>query len=51
MGKLTNFRETRAIIMGHYSILSQVQQPRIIITGFWDNRQNPEKLFKFLNGK
>lgn len=48
LGKTTNFKNTRAISLGHYSILYQKSDLKIIITGFWDNRQNPEKLFQFL---
>lgn len=48
IGKKTNFGETRAIIMGHYSILYKIDRPRIVITGFWDNRQDPKKLLGFL---
>ena len=49
MGKQTNFKQTRLISLGHYSILYKQVGLQIIITGFWDNRQNPEKLLKFLN--
>lgn len=48
LGKTTNFKNTRAISLGHYSILYQKSDLKIIITGFWDNRQNPEKLYQFL---
>jgi toxin YoeB len=48
MGKKTNFGETRTISLGHYSILYKIDEPKIIITGFWDNRQDPKKLLKFL---
>jgi len=48
IGKKTNFGQTRAIIMGHYSILYKIDKPKIIITGFWDNRQDPKKLLRFL---
>lgn len=48
MGKTTNFGSTRAISMRHYSILYKTDNSRLIITGFWDNRQNPAKLLKFL---
>ena len=48
IGKETNFEKTRAIIMGHYSILYKIDKPKIIITGFWDNRQDPKKLLRFL---
>ncbi|PIZ05436.1 MAG: plasmid stabilization protein [Flavobacteriales bacterium CG_4_10_14_0_8_um_filter_32_5] len=49
LGKKTEFNNTRAISLGHYSILYQKFNSKIIITGFWDNRQDPEKLLKFLN--
>lgn len=48
MGKRTNFKETRVIVMGHYSMLYQVQKERIIITAFWDNRDDPKKFLKLL---
>lgn len=48
MGKPTNFKNTRAVIMSHYSILYQIQAPKIIITAFWDNRDNPEKLLRLM---
>ncbi len=48
IGKPTDFPNTRAIILGHYSLLYQLQHPKIIITGFWDNRQSPQKLLDFL---
>ena len=51
MGKPTNYKNPRAIILGHYSILYKIQHKKIIITGFWDNRQDPEKLLKFLARK
>ncbi|MFZ2283799.1 MAG: type II toxin-antitoxin system RelE/ParE family toxin [Lutibacter sp.] len=49
LGKKTEFNNTRAISLGHYSILYKKFDSKIIITGFWDNRQDPEKLLKFLN--
>jgi len=48
LGKKTDFKNTRAVSLGHYSILYQKSNFKIIITGFWDNRQEPEKLLKFL---
>ncbi len=48
MGKKTNLGVTKAISMRHYSILYKIDRPKIIITGFWDNRQDPEKLLNFL---
>ncbi len=49
LGKKTEFKNTRAISLGHYTILYKKIDSKIIITGFWDNRQDPEKLLKFLN--
>lgn len=48
MGKPTNYPNTKVIAMEHYSIFYQVQKS-IVITCFWDNRQNPDKLVKMLN--
>ena len=49
LGKKTEFNETRMVSLGHYSILYVKIDYKIIITGFWDNRQNPKKLLKILN--
>ena len=49
LGKKTEFNDTRVISLGHYSILYRKVNSKIIITGFWDNRQNPDKLLKFLS--
>ena len=48
LGKKAEFKSTRVISLGHYSILYKKIDSRIIITGFWDNRQNPKKLLNFL---
>lgn len=48
LGKKTEFKNTRAVSLGHYSILYQKQHSKIIISGFWDNRQEPKKLLKLL---
>lgn len=48
MGKATDFSKTRVTAAGHFSIFYQVSSNRIIITGVWDNRQNPDKLRKTL---
>ncbi len=49
LGKKTEFNDTRVISLGHYSILYKKVNSKIIITGFWDNRQNPDKLLNFLS--
>ena len=48
LGKKTDFNSTRVVSLGHYSVLYQKSNTKIIITGFWDNRQEPEKLLNFL---
>lgn len=49
LGKKTDFKNTRQISLGHYSILYQKIELMIVITGFWDNRQDSIKLLEFLN--
>jgi len=51
LGKITEFKNTRVISLGHYSIFYQFIENSIIITGFWDNRQNPKKLLEVLKKK
>jgi plasmid stabilization system protein ParE len=41
--KLTEYPETRAAALGHYSIFYKMFKDQIIITAFWDNRQNPDE--------
>ncbi len=48
LGKETSYKNTRAISLGHYSIFYKKIDSKIIITGFWDNRQDPKKLLEFL---
>jgi plasmid stabilization system protein ParE len=46
--KPTNFPETRVSAMGHFSIFYKLTLDHIIITAFWDNRQDPKILFETL---
>lgn len=46
--KKADFPKTRVSAMDHYSIFYQVTNEKLIITAFWDNRQDPKKLYKFL---
>ena len=48
LGIGTGFNNTRVIILKHYSILYKKIDYIIIVTGFWDNRQDPKKLIEFL---
>lgn len=51
LGMRTDFNNTRMISLGHYSILYKKVDLKIIIIGFWDNRQDPKKLLMFLKEK
>lgn len=46
--KETVYPETRISAMGHFSILYKLTEDQIIITAFWDNRQDPQKLLSIL---
>lgn len=48
LGTKTNYKKTRSLSLGHYSILYRIEEEQLIITGFWDNRRDPEELLKFL---
>lgn len=49
--KATNFKDVRVASLGNFSIYYKVSEKEIIITAFWDNRQDPEKLLKILKSK
>lgn len=49
--KLTDFNNIRVASIGHFSIYYKVFNDRIIVTAFWDNRQDPKKLLKILKNK
>lgn len=34
--------------MGHFSILYKLTESQLIITAFWDNRQDPKKLVEII---
>jgi plasmid stabilization system protein ParE len=51
IGKKTEYKNTRAVSLGHYSVFYQFDSTKIIITAFWDNRQEPEKILKLLRDK
>jgi len=34
--------------MGHFSLFYKITDTEIIITAFWDNRQDPAKLLQLL---
>jgi plasmid stabilization system protein ParE len=46
--KTTIYPETRISAMGHFSILYKITEDKLIITAFWDNRQDPNKLLEII---
>jgi hypothetical protein len=40
---------TRVASLGNFSIFFKIGKNTILITAFWDNRQDPKKLVKELN--
>lgn len=51
IGKETSHLNTRQVAIGNFSIYYKAEENQLIITAFWDNRQDPKKLFKLLNKK
>jgi plasmid stabilization system protein ParE len=47
-GKETTFSNTRITSLGHFSLVYRATQEQIIVFGFWDTRQDPDKLLKSL---
>lgn len=47
----TNLPDTRKSILGHFSIIYKVAETKLTITAFWDNRQNPKKLYDLLKSQ
>ena len=46
--KAAEFPDIRVAAMGHFSLFYKVTDDAIIITAFWDNRQDPKKLLELL---
>lgn len=42
LGRLTENKKTRVLVMDVFLIFYEVMETRIEILSFWDNRQNPE---------
>lgn len=47
--KATSYPETRESAMGHFSIYYKITDQEIIVTAFWDNRQDPAKVLQLLS--
>lgn len=46
---LTSMNNIRKVSFKNYSIYYKIRGTEMIILSFWDNRQNPTKLFKLLS--
>lgn len=46
--KKTDFSQVRISTLNNFSIFYKITEQKIIITAFWDNRQDPKKLLKIL---
>lgn len=51
MYKATDFNDVRVASLGNFSIYYKISEKEIIVTAFWDNRQDPKKLLKILENK
>ena len=49
--KPTDFKDIRVASLGNFSICYKITDEQIIVTAFWDNRQDPKKLLKILGNK
>ena len=49
--KSTDFKNVRVASLRNFSIYYKVSDKQIIVTAFWDNRQNPKKLLKILQNE
>lgn len=46
--KSTDFKDIRVASLGNFSVYYKVTDKQIIVSAFWDNRQDPEKLLDVL---
>jgi plasmid stabilization system protein ParE len=46
--KTTTYADTRESAMGHFSIYYKSTKDQLIITAFWDNRQDPKDLLEII---
>jgi hypothetical protein len=46
--KSSNYPGTRESALGHFSIYYKLNKDKLIITAFWDNRQDPKKLLELI---
>ena len=46
--KTSEFPNMRVAAMGHFSLFYKTNDDNVIITAFWDNRQDPKKLLELI---
>lgn len=46
--KSTTYAGTRESAMGYFSVFYKVTKDKLIITAFWDNRQDPKTLLEII---
>ena len=46
--KKADFPETHISVLGYFSIYYKTTKDTLIVTAFWDNRQDPKKLLEIL---
>jgi plasmid stabilization system protein ParE len=49
--KAAEFQDTHVAALGHFSLFYKITDNAIIITAFWDNRQDPKELLKHLKAR
>ncbi|TNE78801.1 MAG: type II toxin-antitoxin system RelE/ParE family toxin [Bacteroidetes bacterium] len=49
--KEANYKDIRVSILDNFSIFFKVTDEEILITAFWDNRQDPNKLLLILKNE
>jgi len=49
--KSAGYSDTRVSAMGYFSIYYKTTEDQLIITAFWDNRQDPKKILELLTNK
>ncbi|MEA3449011.1 MAG: hypothetical protein U9Q98_11300 [Bacteroidota bacterium] len=48
MHQSTNFKDIRVAPIGNFSIYYKITDEHIIISAFWDNRQDPKSYYLIL---
>ena len=49
--KSTDFKDVRVASLRNFSIYYKITGTQILVTAFWDNRQDPKKLLKILQNE